>query len=211
MSGNPSTSSSTPPSAPNGGRVLHTTDSAGNHVDVHYDEDGNVILVEADTDGDGRADTAAAPTADGGSVVATDDDRDGTVDRVVHYDASGDRTRVDPYEDGRLVAQTLDTDGDGRADTLLEDTDRDGSPDTLSVDSNADGRIDAVAVDTDADGRYDTFAVDTDHDGSVDVLGRDLDGDGRIDVFIDEDGAYGSEPSDPYSGGHAHGHDDIDV
>ena len=58
----PTSESGTPAPAPEpAGRdaVVHTTDSAGNSIDVHYDEDGNVVLVEADTDGDGRVDAAA--------------------------------------------------------------------------------------------------------------------------------------------------------
>ena len=66
--------------------VVHTTDDAGNAIDVHYDEAGEVVLIEADTDGDGQIDTAAAPTADGGAVIASDLDSDGVVDEVAHLD-----------------------------------------------------------------------------------------------------------------------------
>ena len=85
------------------GEVAHTTDDAGNAIDVHYDEAGEVVLIEADTDGDGQIDTAAAPTADGGAVIASDLDSDGVVDEepADHRQRWGERMRLSQPLDRR--------------------------------------------------------------------------------------------------------------
>ncbi|MFI8775291.1 hypothetical protein ACIGKQ_24515 [Gordonia sp. NPDC062954] len=176
--------SSTPGTATEGG-VRHTTDAQGNDVAVHYDAAGNVSLVEVDTDGDGRYDTAAVSTADGTTLVGHDDD--GRIDTIAHVDRDGDLTRVDTVENGQIVASTLDQDGNGAPDTVIEDTDRDGVADRISYDRDGDGRIDYIAADTDGDGQLDTYVADND-------------GDGQADSYSGGGDSYGSDSygSDPY-------------
>lgn len=133
---------------------------------THIDDDGNITLVEQDTDHNGTYETAAAPRADGTIRVAEDLDDDGTVDLATYLDpTTGQPVRQDEIHGARITDSQFDTDGDGQPDVHLIDTDGDGRFDTVAVDTDGDGIVNATLIDTDGDGRFDLITSDNDNDG----------------------------------------------
>lgn len=155
-----------------------------------------------DRNGDGRPDEWIY-SANGRPVTdALDDDFDGRVDRIRHYDAKGRLVSSDEdlngdgvtettslYEDGQLARRRTDSDGDGQADTwsfyrgdeLLRteiDKNGDGFRDEITVYSH--GKVEREEVDRNGDGRPD--AVSLYRDGQLDEKREDLDFDGTPDV-----------------------------
>ncbi|TQF74604.1 hypothetical protein FK531_00370 [Rhodococcus spelaei] len=134
---------------------------------THVDDDGNITLVEQDTDHNGTYETAAAPRADGTIRVAEDLDDDGAVDLATFHDpATGRPVREDEIDGARITASQFDTDGDGQPDVHLVDSNGDGRFDTVALDTDGDGIVNATLVDTDGDGKFDLVTSDDDNDGS---------------------------------------------
>ena len=153
--------------------------------------------LQADTDNDGKNDSAEVG-ADPSNPVDTDGDdkidalesstfdadNDGVVDELDADDASADN---DSDSDGLTNAQekVLGTD------PLTADTDADGKNDAAEV-----GTDPATPLDTDGDGKIDAVEsaiLDTDSDGTMDELDADLpdaDGDGLTDA---EETALGTD------------------
>ncbi|MFE3289417.1 FG-GAP repeat domain-containing protein [Rhodococcus sp. NPDC059234] len=134
---------------------------------AHVDDEGNVTLVEQDTDHNGTYETATAVRADGTVRIAEDKDDDGDVDLVTYHDpATGQPVRQDEIDGARITASQFDTDGDGRPDVHLVDSDGNGRFDTAAVDTDGDGVVNATLIDTDGDGKFDLVTSDNDNDGS---------------------------------------------
>ncbi|HKC52852.1 MAG TPA: hypothetical protein VKF60_18830 [Myxococcota bacterium] len=155
-----------------------------------------------DRNGDGRADEWIY-SANGRPVTdALDDDFDGRVDRIRHYDAKGRLVSSDEdlngdgvmettslYEDGKLARRRTDSNGDGQADTwsfyngdelLRTEIDRngDGFRDEITIYEH--GKIAREEEDRNGDGRPDV--VSSYRDGQLVEKREDLDFDGTPDV-----------------------------
>jgi hypothetical protein len=145
--------------------------TAGDSGELNIEVDGH-DYVEQDNIADGAhgsvdgsvVDAVSVDTGDGGHLVYSDEDHDGTADLVTEYDEQGDPTRHAHYDTdtGRWI--------DGSADA--------GS---ITVDTAAgDLNIGPATVDTDHDGTPDTAVV---HDENGDtVLYTDRHGTGRADI-----------------------------
>jgi hypothetical protein len=155
-----------------------------------------------DRNGDGRPDEWTY--SENGRPVqdALDDDFDGRVDRIRHYDAKGRLVSSDEdlngdgimettslYENGKLVRRRTDSNGDGQADTwsfydgdelLRTEVDRngDGFRDDITIYSH--GKIAREEEDRNGDGRPDVVSLY--RDGQLDEKREDLDFDGTPDV-----------------------------
>jgi len=146
---------------------------------AYYDSLGQLVRIEHDTNGDGRAEEIAR--YDGQkepSVVEIDEDSDGWIDRWEYYDQKGKLLRVgrshktkgqpDEWttrdEQGRTTRVEHDEDGDGRVDRIeiLEG----GKVVALEIDSDRDGRIDRWQ--RFAAGRLISEDLDTNGDGKPD-------------------------------------------
>jgi hypothetical protein len=155
-----------------------------------------------DRNGDGRPDEWVY-TSNGRPVTdALDDDFDGRVDRIRHYDAKGRLVSADEdlngdgvmettsiYENGKLVRRRTDSNGDGQADTwsfydgdeLLRteiDKNGDGFRDEVTIYSH--GKIQREEEDRNGDGRPDVVSLY--RDGQLVEKREDLDFDGTPDV-----------------------------
>jgi hypothetical protein len=99
---------------------------------VHHDERGVAASVEADDDFDGRFETRMT-LADGNlELVQSDTDGDGFFDLRSHYrhgvverseyiePLNGRLRRVEHYRLGKIVTADVDTDGDGELDVTIE-------------------------------------------------------------------------------------------
>jgi hypothetical protein len=156
----------------------------------------------ADRNGDGRPDEWIY-SANGRPVTdALDDDFDGRVDRIRHYDAKGRLVSSDEdlngdgvmettslYEDGQLARRRTDSNGDGQADTwsfyrgdeLLRteiDKNGDGFRDEITIYEH--GKIAREEEDRNGDGRPDIVSIY--RDGQLVEKREDLDFDGTPDV-----------------------------
>jgi hypothetical protein len=166
-------------------------------------KDPNLGTPEAsDRNGDGRPDEWIY-SANGRPVTdALDDDFDGRVDRIRHYDAKGRLVSSDEdlngdgvmettslYEDGKLARRRTDSNGDGQADTwsfydgdqLLRteiDKNGDGFRDEITIYEH--GKIAREEEDRNGDGRPDTVSIYL--DGQLVEKREDLDFDGTPDV-----------------------------
>jgi hypothetical protein len=149
----------------------------------YYDASGRLVVVEYDSNADGRADYIAHYDERRQiRLIEVDEDHDAWVDRFEHYDAAGvlekvgrwrkQRGRADEWTyrapDGRPARIEYDDDGDGRPERaevfrdgalarIETDSDRDGRPDRWQ-DWDA-GRLAAEELDTDGDGRPDRRLV----------------------------------------------------
>jgi hypothetical protein len=155
-----------------------------------------------DRNGDGRPDEWIY-TANGRPVTdAVDDDFDGSVDRIKHYDSKGRLVSADEdlngdgimettsiYEDGKLVRRRTDSNGDGQADTwsfydgdelLRTEIDKNGDGFRDEVTIYAHGKIQRVEEDRNGDGRPDVVSIY--RDGQLVEKREDLDFDGTPDV-----------------------------
>jgi hypothetical protein len=146
---------------------------------AYYDTLGQLVRIEHDEDGDGRADRIVH--YEGGKVVTRvelDLDHDGWVDRVDYYDAAGKLVKI-----GQTKKQN------GKVDTWTY-SGPDGLPVRIEHDDNGDmvvdraeilraGQVVGVEVDADGDGRIDRWQawskghlvsedLDTDKDGRPD-------------------------------------------
>jgi len=182
----------TPPveAAPTGGRPLLPQ------------EPGLGAPETSDRNGDGRPD-AWIYSANGRPVTeALDDDFDGRVDRIRHYDSKGRLVSSDEdlngdgvmettsiYEDGKLARRRTDSNGDGQADTwsfyngdeLLRteiDKNGDGFRDEITIYEH--GKIAREEEDRNGDGRPDVVSIY--RDGQLVEKREDLDFDGTPDV-----------------------------
>jgi hypothetical protein len=158
--------------------------------------------VANDRNGDGRPDEWIY-SANGRPVTdALDDDFDGRVDRILHYDSKGRLVSSDEdlngdgvmettslYEDGMLVRRRTDSNGDGQADTwsfyngdeLLRteiDKNGDGFRDEITIYEH--GKIAREEEDRNGDGRPDVVSIY--RDGQLVEKREDLDFDGTPDV-----------------------------
>ncbi len=151
------------------------------------------VLLNEDSDNDGKPDNNVDTDGDGKPDLNVDTDGDGKPDVNVDTDGDGDPdTNVDTDGDGKPDIN-IDTDGDGKPDVNV-DTDGDGKPD-VNIDTDDDGKPD-VNIDEDGDGKPEVN-VDTDGDGEPD-RNVDTDGDGVPDVdIVDEDGDGKPDPIDP--------------
>jgi len=143
-----------------------------------YDTLGQLVRIEHDETGDGRADRIVLYDKNVVTKVEADLDHDGWVDRVEHYDPQGKLVKVGrwrrtkgkedawtfPGPDGQPVRLEYDDDGDGRVERA--EVLRGGQVTGVEVDSDRDGRIDrwqawdkghlkSEDLDTDADGKPD--------------------------------------------------------
>jgi hypothetical protein len=119
--------------------------------------------------------------------VEQDQDGDGTIDRIVHYEASGriaqvwenldgagqPRTRM-LYEAGTLARGEFDTDGNGKVDQWLF-YDAKGHLIRAEYDQNGDGRPE----------QWEHFAADSQEPFKVE---RDTNGDGKPDATWEKEG-----------------------
>jgi len=155
-----------------------------------------------DRNGDGRPDEWVY-TANGRPVTdALDDDFDGRVDRIRHYDAKGRLVSSDEdlngdgvmettsvYEGGQLARRRTDSNGDGQADTwsfyrgdelLRTEIDKNGDGFRDEVTIYAHGKIEREEEDRNGDGRPDLVALY--REGQLVEKREDLDFDGTPDV-----------------------------
>ena len=177
-------------SAPTAGRPLMPRDVGPGTPETH------------DRNGDGRPDQWIY-SANGRPVTeALDDDFDGRVDRIRHFDDKGRLISEDDdlngdgvmettsiYENGQLVRRRTDSNGDGQADTwsfyknneLVRtevDTNGDGFRDQITIYEN--GKIARQEEDKNGDGRPDVVSIY--QDGQLVEKREDLDFDGTPDV-----------------------------
>lgn len=158
--------------------------NAGDSGELRIDVDGHEYVEQENYsyDQDGIVDSVAVDTGDGGHLVYSDTDHDGSADTVTEFDQAGDETRQAHYDDG--TGRWIDDGSDGSTapgDPNTDAGDSGGNGGTVTVDT-ADGRVSAgtATVDTNDDGRPDTAVV---HDAQGDtVLYTDGDGDGQADV-----------------------------
>ncbi len=159
--------------------------TAGDSGELRIDVDGHEY-VEQDNYSyaqDGIVDSVAVETADGGQIVYTDADHDGTADTVTEYDQAGQETEQAHYD--AATGHWIDvTPGGGPADPAApqtQATDSAGHGGDVTVDT-ANGPVDVgpATVDTNHDGRPDTVVVHGSHGDTV--LYTDSDGDGKADV-----------------------------
>ncbi|ETX02347.1 MAG: hypothetical protein ETSY2_35725, partial [Candidatus Entotheonella gemina] len=119
-----------------------------------YKPDGTRPLIRLDTSGNGRADEWRHFQDDRLSMVKRDQNADGTVDEIVHYDPKGNMTQVlrdfdapdQPrtrllYEAGQLVRGEFDTNRDAKTDQW-HIYDAKGNLLRAMYDQNRDGRQD---------------------------------------------------------------------
>jgi hypothetical protein len=155
-----------------------------------------------DRNGDGKPDEWLY-SANGRPVTdALDDDFDGRVDRIQHFDSKGRLVSSDEdlngdgvmettsiYEDGQLVRRRTDSNGDGQADTwsfyknneLIRteiDKNGDGFRDVVTIYSH--GKVEREEEDRNGDGRPDVVTLY--RDGQIVEKREDLDFDGMPDV-----------------------------
>ncbi|MFI5315823.1 MAG: hypothetical protein ACHQ6T_08985 [Myxococcota bacterium] len=156
-----------------------------------------------DRNGDGKPDEWIY-SANGRPVTdALDDDFDGRVDRINHYDAKGRLVSSDEDlngdgvmettslydENGKLARRRTDSDGDGQADTWSFY--KDGELVRTEIDKNGDGFRDEITIyehgkivrqeeDRNGDGRPDVVSIY--RDGQLVEKREDLDFDGTPDV-----------------------------
>jgi hypothetical protein len=145
-------------------------DSGELNIDVNgheYVEQENVAYGQDGVHGlaDGSVvDAVAVDTGDGGHLVYSDGNHDGTADLVTEYDQQGDQTRQAHYD--AATGRWIDTNADAGSITV----------DTRGGDMN----IGPATVDTNHDGTPDTAVV---HDENGDtILYTDSHGTGRADI-----------------------------
>ena len=155
-----------------------------------------------DRNGDGRSDQWIYSVNGWPVTEALDDDFDGRVDRIRHFDEKGRLVSSDEdlngdgimettslYENGQLVRRRTDSNGDGQADTwsfykndqLIRtevDTNGDGFRDEITIYEN--GKIARQEEDRNGDGRPDVVSIY--RDGQLVEKREDLDFDGTPDV-----------------------------
>jgi hypothetical protein len=129
-----------------------------------YDEDGNVVGVDTDTDADGYADQLEAWTYSPGTNQALTGSLDADADGVVD-----DRTLFTYDLDGRLVLIELDEDDDGGVDETTTFTYEYAFPNVdyyASIDNDNDPLEDGFYAATfDTEGRLSSWEIDEDGDG----------------------------------------------
>jgi hypothetical protein len=132
-------------------------------------------------DQDGVVDAVAVDTADGGQLVYSDGDHDGTADLVTEYDQHGDVTQQAHYDDatGKWIDTSLDSDTGTDTDTGLAAMSH--GTGTVTVDTpQGEVNVGPATVDTDNDGTPDTAVV---HDANGDtILYTDSHGTGQADI-----------------------------
>jgi len=142
-------------------------DDGSDSAELKIDVDGHEYTEQENFSygGDGVVDSVAVDSADGGHLVYSDTDHDGSADLVTEYDAHDDAVGQAHYD--QATGQWIDVGGDQH--------------DTISVDTASGQHTVAPAtVDTNDDGRPDTAVV---HDAQGDtVMYTDSNGDSQADV-----------------------------
>lgn len=165
--------------------VVHAVKEDGTTYQYHLDAKGEVILTEADEDGDSRYEVSYHELNESDVEAKIDTDGDGEVDVVRFFDKSTEKTfQEDSIEDGKVIHSQVDLDGDGVNDFELLDTNRDGEFDTVAIDSDKDSIPNALYRDNDGDGSFDEGLVDVDNsDGILET---------RFDASDYSDGSLGN-------------------
>ncbi len=173
-----------------------STRSAGDKGFTNVDADHHVavttILLNEDTDGNGKPDTNVDTDGNGEPDTNVDTDGDGEPDtNIVDEDGDGkpDPDVVDPDDpdkDPKKPTTNIDKDGDGIPEVNV-DTDGDGKPD-VNIDTDGDGEPDINIVDPDGDGKPDPVDPKDPDSPKVPTTNVDTDGDGRPDTNVDTDG-----------------------
>lgn len=134
----------------------------------HLDDQGEIVLTEIDTDGDGILETTVKALDEKTNLVQQDKDKDGEMDTAKVVDTkSGATIQQDTLENGKVTETRIDSDGDGKTDTQLIDSDHDGAFDTAIVDSDQDGVPNSAYIDTDGDGSFDIAKTDADNGDGI--------------------------------------------
>lgn len=171
--------------------TIHAIEHDGTANIFHLNEDGDVVLQEIDSDGDGTYDAQKAPVDEETVAFGIDTDGDGVMDTLSYADKETNQTiQQDTYnEEGQIVETRIDADGDGITDVILRDTDGDGNFDEISLDTDKDGFVNTRMVDTDGDGQIDEMHHDADNtDGVLETTFTNDDyagGLGSIDEYTD--------------------------
>lgn len=146
---------------------------------AYYDSLGQLVRIEHDRNGDGRADEIAR--YDGRkdpSLVEVDEDQDGWIDRWEHYDAKGTLLKIGRSQRKKGQADIWTTrNKEGLATRVEHDDDGDGRVDRSEILEG--GKVLALELDGDRDGRVDRWQrfaggrltgedLDTDGDGKPD-------------------------------------------
>jgi hypothetical protein len=149
-----------------------TADDSG---ELNIDVDGHEYVEQENFsyDHDGVVDSVAVDTADGGQLVYSDSDHDGTADLVTEYDQHGDVTEQAHYDD--TTGHWIDTNTDAGLAAMNHATG------TVTVDTPAgEVNIGPATIDTNDDGTPDTAVV---HDANGDtILYTDSHGTGQADI-----------------------------
>ncbi|MDJ0362250.1 hypothetical protein [Rhodococcus sp. H29-C3] len=136
---------------------------------TQYDDDGNIVLVQQDTD-DNYSYESTAEQANGMTKVSVDLDGDYHDDQVTYLDnATGQILQQDILVDGHVTQTMVDTNSDGHPDVALIDTTGDGYLDTVEADTDGDQITNTVMVDVDGDGMFDEGAADLDNNISLET------------------------------------------
>jgi hypothetical protein len=145
----------------------------------YYDAEGRLLVVEYDSDNDGRADYIAHYDERRQiRLIEVDEDRDAWVDRWEYYDAAGVLEKVGRWRKQRgRVDEWVFRAPDGRPARIEYDDDRDGKPDRAEV--YRDGALVRVEANSGRTGRADRWQY-WEH-GRLVSEELDTDGDGRPD------------------------------
>lgn len=152
-------------------------DDGSDSDELRIDVDGHEYTEQENFSyaGDGVMDSVDVDSHDGGHLVYTDTDHNGTADLVTEYDAHDDPIQQAHYDDatGRWI--DVPANDLAAAHPASDITDM-----TVDTPDGQRHHIGPATVDTNADGRPDTAVV---HDGQGDtVLYTDSHGDGHADV-----------------------------
>jgi hypothetical protein len=159
--------------------------AAGEGGELRIDVDGHEYVEQENYSyaQDGIVDSVAVDTGDGGHIVYTDADHDGTADTVTEYDQAGDEIQQAHYDPG--TGHWIDVgSGSGSAGAGSPDAQAGtggGNGETVTVDTaNGPVPVGPATVDTNDDGRPDTAVVHDSHGDTV--LYTDTHGTGQADV-----------------------------
>ncbi len=157
------------------GRVDTNSDGIDDRFDI--DLDGNINMLDLDSDNDGIPDVVEANGADTNG--------DGRIDNYTDTDGDGLSQNVDANNTGANNSSVglgvINFDNDAVPNFLDIDSDNDGIPDVVEVggpDTNNDGKIDAY-VDANNDGLHDSYINAT----ALLQTGADVTADGRADSY----------------------------
>jgi hypothetical protein len=164
---------------------------------AYYDGDGQLRIVEYDSNGDGKPDfiTHHRGTRNP-DRIEIDTNLDGHLDRWEYYDASGALVKVGAATRGDRPDRWTFLGPDGFPSRVEYDQDGDGKPERIEYFDK--GRLVRVEVDGDRDGRVDRW-----QDWSPGLLAHedlDTDGDGKPDRRLFYDAGGRVTRIEPYPG-----------